>query len=251
LIEHCATISYGQTLGLFLENHAPSLQREDTPLRIVLGQGVDWYEAMVDSKPDTYASPSRVEKRTDWPKLLEEITAHRARDTVFACHGKYDEKDLDGSQLELSSDHDGRVLFSRVFKDLDLRGCRSVIMGACESGLAHAEISAEYLGLPSAMLSSGVRYVIGALWTILQIATAVLMERFLGLIKDGTMNVCSALCCAQRELMLKTGDEVSAWVRAKMGTGPELEDLFDELAASHSPFAHPYSWAGLEAVGDI
>jgi len=35
------------------------------------------------------------------------------------------------------------------------------------------------------------------------------------------------------------------------GTGPELEDLFDELAASHSPFAHPYSWAGLEAVGDI
>jgi hypothetical protein len=34
-------------------------------------------------------------------------------------------------------------------------------MGACESGLARASIGAEYIGLPSAMLSSGAQYVIG------------------------------------------------------------------------------------------
>jgi hypothetical protein len=89
----------------------------------------------------------------------------------------------------------------RVFEELDLNGCRCVIMGACESGVVRADIGAEYIGLPSAMLSSGVRYIIGALWKINAMAAAILMDRFLERIRDERVNVPAALCQCQREVM--------------------------------------------------
>ena len=63
------------------------------------------------------------------------------------------------------------------------------MMSACESCLVRAEIGAEYLGLASAMLSSAVRSVIGALWTIPSVATAALVHKYLELIKNLSASV--------------------------------------------------------------
>lgn len=253
LIEHCATISYGQTLGLFLEGHSSKTVRHDTALRVVMGDDVPWYELLLPKVRQVYAEASREEHQVSWSQLMESLSVRPARDTVFACHGKYHADDLDGSHLDLAASRtEGKVLFSRVFAELDLRGCRSVMMGACESGLARTEIGAEYIGLPSAMLSSGVRYVIGALWTIPQLATAVLVGRYLELIKDESINVCAALCHVQREMMIMTRDELSTWVQGLMGSRPELDGVLQGVARmDHHPFAHPYHWAGLQVVGDV
>ena len=253
LIDHCATISYGQTLGLFLESHSDKAAQHETSLRVVMGNDVPWYELLLPKIRHAYNGAAREEHQISWPQLITSISKQPADDTLFACHGQYSLNDPDGSQLELAMDQsEGKVLFSRVFAELDLRGCRSVMMGACESGLARAEIGAEYIGLPSAMLSSGVQYVVGALWTIPQVATAVLVERYLMLIKNRSINVCVALCQAQREVMMMTRDQLADWVRDVMAEQPELDGVLQDIGRmDEQPFSHPYHWAGLQVVGDV
>ncbi len=253
LLEHCATISYGQTLGLFLENRDSEMSKHGTSLRVVVGEKVPLYDLILPRIREVYSGMSREERPTSWAQLMTSISEQPASDTLFACHGKYEADNLDGSELMLAEGSaEGRVQFSRVFAELDLRGCRSVIMGACESGLARANIGAEYIGLPIAMLSSGVQYVIGALWTIPQLATAVLMVRYLESLKDESVDVCAALCSVQREVMVMTKDELSTWFRNLMASGPDLEAVLQKVASMNEhPFAHPYHWAGLQVVGGV
>jgi CHAT domain-containing protein len=218
-----------------------------------MGENVAWYEVLMPRIRDAYAGALDEAHKTSWPALLASLSARPASDMLFACHGEYRADDLEASHLDLSANREGgQVVFSRVFAELDLHGCRSVIMGACESGHARAEIGAEYVGLPSAMLSSGVQYVVGALWTIPQLATAILVGRYLELIKHPSADVCAALCQAQRAVMAMTRDQVSVWVRSSMAPGPERDDVLKRVdAMDDRPYAHPYFWAGLQVVGDI
>ncbi len=249
LIDHCASLSYGQTLGLFLENHRKILSPEQgVTLRYVSGEGVPFYDLIETKLQEIYGGMCISERPEGWPQLMGSISARPASDTLFACHGFYDADNLDGSYLRLAGDR--KVGFSEIFAQLDLRGCRSVIMGACGSGLARAEIGAEYIGLPSAMLASGAQHVLGALWTIPQLATAVLMLRYLELAKSS--DVCSALCRAQCEVRMMTRDDLSAWLQNMAPANPELPAVLGEIARMDQyPFEHPYHWAGLHAVGDI
>jgi hypothetical protein len=253
LIEHCATVSYGQTLGLFLEARAGEAAPPDLSLRVVMGEKVPWYDVVLPHISASYAGAIDAVQQPSWPELVAALAARPARDTLFACHGQYSADDLERSQLELAANReDGQVVFSRVFAELDLQGCRSVIMGACESGLARTEISAEYIGLPSGMLSSGVRYVVGALWTIPQLATAILVDHYLELIKDPSADIAAALCQAQRELMAMTRDQVADWVRSVLAARPERDKVLEDVAKMDDrPYAHPYFWAGLQVVGDV
>ncbi|MBC7957753.1 MAG: CHAT domain-containing protein [Cytophagales bacterium] len=255
LIEHCAAISYGQTLGLFLENHAaraaPAQRGEG--LRFVIGGEVPWYSLLLPQLRQTFGNALQEEAQVSWLQLLASMAARPARDTVFACHGHFNPEQVADSALDLGGGHaEGRVSFSRVFEQLDLRGCRSVVMGSCESGIARAEIAAEYIGLPAAMLSSGVRYVIGALWKIPQAATAVLVERYLQAVNGESASVCAALSQVQRDMIRLTREELAAWVATKLHGHPALEGALSEVASMDElPFAKPYQWAGLHAVGDV
>jgi CHAT domain-containing protein len=257
LIEHSATISYGQTLGLFLENHSNQSDSQKAALRMVMGDGVPWYELLLPKISQSYGPAFSPERATGWLQLITSLSANPARDTVFACHGKFDPADVESSYLQLrNGTSDGMVSFHQVFGELDLRGCRSVMMGACESGLARANISAEYIGLPRAMLSSGMRYVAGALWTIPRVATALIVDRYLELLKDEGNNVCAALCTVQREVMRIARDEVSIWIRKIGEINPESKESLNKLAQQMStkelnPYSHPYFWAGMEIVGDL
>jgi CHAT domain-containing protein len=139
-----------------------------------------------------------------------------------------------------------------VFEQLDLSGCRSVVMGSCESGLARTDVAAEYIGLPAAMLSSGVRYVVGALWKIPQAAAAVFVDRFLRAVKSDDANVCMALSQVQRDMIRMRREELLDWVRASMRGDPALERVLQSVAAlDEFPFARTYQWAGLHLVGDV
>jgi CHAT domain-containing protein len=125
-------------------------------------------------------------------------------------------------------------------------------MGSCESGLARAEIAAEYIGLPAAMLFSGVRYVIGALWKIPEGATAVLVDRYLQSIHPESVNVCDALAKVQRGLIRMTRDELADWTRLMLAGKPALDEALKEVAAMDPlPFTKPYHWAGLHVVGGV
>jgi CHAT domain-containing protein len=250
LIEHCAAFSYGQTLGLFLENHETAPEQASTSLRVVVGDNVPLYELMLPKLAALYAGKAVIERPREWAELMASMQQQPTSDTMFACHGLYAPDDPERSLLELVSGAGGAVDFDQVFAELDLRGGRSVIMGACESGLARTEIDAEYIGLPSAMLASGVRHVVGALWTIPQLATAVLTLRLLELMR--TVGVCAALHQAQCDVMAMTRDALSDWFRDLMQGHPELPSVLKQIAGmGERPFAHPYHWAGLHVIGDL
>jgi CHAT domain len=252
LLEHCRSVSYGQTLGLFLENHATAEATTDTALRIVTGDRVPWYGLLLPPLRERLGAALREETQPAWPDLRAAIASHPARDTVFACHGDFDPANVGASALELSSRVDGAVSFQRLFEDLDLRGARCVVMGSCESGLTRTEVAAEYVGLPAAMLASGVRYVIGALWKIPQAATAVLVDRFLLASSKPGASVADALAQAQSELMALRRDELAAWASEAMGDHPARAGVLAELMAMDElPFAGPYHWASLQVVGDV
>jgi hypothetical protein len=253
LLEHCATLSYGQTLGLLLENHNAKPARPSKSLRVVVGESVPVYELILPRIQEMYGSACLEERPTSWSQLMASISVQPAFDTLFACHGKFDAEDLDGSDLMLTQDPaKGRVQFSKVFAELDLRECRSVIMGACESGLARSRVGAEYLGLPTAMLSSGAQYVVGSLWQLPQLATAVLMTKYVELLKDESVGICDGLCRVQREVQKMTKEDVSSWFRHILPLGPNLDLVLNEIdSRGEYPFSHPYEWAGLHVVGDV
>jgi len=253
LMEHCAAISYGQTLGLFLETHAARDEPKSDGLRFVIGDEVPWYTLLLPQLRQTFGTRWQEDAQVSWPQLLALIAAHPARDTVFACHGHFDSQHVADSGLDLIPGHtDGQVSFARVFEELDLRGSRSVMMGSCESGIVRAEIAAEYIGLPAAMLSSGVRYVIGGLWTLPEAATAVLVDRYLQAVSSESVDVCTALSQAQRDLIRMTRSELLDWVSNKLQGHPALADALAKVADLEAmPFARPYHWAGLHSVGDV
>jgi CHAT domain-containing protein len=263
LIDHCATVSYGQTLALFLQNHANNPSPDGTTasvpdtsyttVRMVIGEDVPWYELLLPKLRVMYGDRLVENHQPAWDELINSITSKPSHDTVFACHGIYQPDNLEDSRLELTKHgSEGAVRFARVFAELDLQGCRSVMMGACESGLVRTEIGAEYLGLASAMLGSGVRYVIGALWTIPTVATAALVQKYLELSKDLSTSVAEALCEAQRYVMTMTRDAFAGWICEVVPPGPDLDDLLKKLATwDEHPLAHPYHWAGLQALGDV
>ncbi len=258
LLEHCATVSYGQTLALFLQNHEQArtfaaTEATSATVRMVIGENVPWYEFLTPQLTTLYRDAFIAERPPSWSSFVQANAALAADDTIFACHGNYEPGNPDESRLVLSGHGtDGAVRFSQVFAELDLQGRRSVLMGACESGLVRAEIAAEYVGLSGAMLGSGVRYVVGALWTIPSVATAALVQKYLALMQDRSASAPAALCEAQRYVMGMTREAVAAWLRAIVPQTPDLDDLLAALTARPEfPFAHPYHWAGLQAVGDI
>lgn len=253
LIEHCSTVSYGQTLGLLLENQRAAPMPQPTSLRMVIGNHVPWYDLLLPRLRALYGSELIEEQQPDWLQLTNSLARQPTNDTLFACHGVFRSDNIEASRLDLGSPRgDGAVRFAQVFAELDLYGRRSVVMGACESGLVRTTVAAEYLGLASAMLSSGVRYVIGALWTIPEVATSALVDRYLELIRPADADVPGALCEAQRHVMGMTRASCAAWISALVPPGPSRDRVLDELNTKGTyPFAHPYHWAGLQVVGGL
>lgn len=249
LVETC-DISYGQTLGLLLETDAAAESSSGIELTIVRGDGLPCYSGAIAHISSLYGDGAAVLQSPAWVALLAKLQADRPRDVVFACHGNFDRNAADRSHLFFDDSHS--VSFQELFADLDLRGCRSILMGACESGISRAEIGAEYIGLPSAMLGSGVKYVVGALWQVNELATAILVERYSELLRDQARGVPSALCQAQRELLAMTRENVATWVADRLRPAiPEIEPFLQKQIAAMSdrPFAHPVFWAGMQVTG--
>jgi CHAT domain-containing protein len=145
---------------------------------------------------------------------------------------------------------DDPVDFTQLFSDLDLRNCRSVFMGACESGLGRTLVSAEYAGLPTAFFAAGVRCVLATLWEVNQLAAAIVVAKHYSLLHSGARQVIACLNEAARQTKVMSRDDVIAWVRQFI---PEKATVWESeiCKLDDPPFNHPYYWAGFFASGDV
>ena len=249
LNEYC-DVSYGQTLGMFLQIHRDTPQPPPASLAAVFDEeGTVAYQGTFRMLDAAGFGTVSMLPTSSWADLRAALAGRPPTDLLFACHGEYRRDDPAKSLLRLRSGLD--VPFSEVFSKLDLTGCRSVTLGACESGIARTLVSAEYIGLPVAFLAAGAQYVIATLWKVHQIAAAILLGHHYRLLGNHKHTVVSALNEAQRLTMKMSQTEVIHWLteflpREKAG---RLETEIRKMG--DPPFSHPYYWAGFYIAGDV
>lgn len=268
LLEHGCTVTYGQTLSLFHELHtmAPLLgpeigpsnptgvdQVSPEPMSVVVfddrpNEGAPLYEAVLTSLNRACQGRALVMRNPKWPDFTSAMQGRPIKDLLFACHGQFSREDPFESCLLLGGPQ--RITFQQLLSDLSLKGTRSVIMGACESGLARTELSSEYIGLPLVFHAAGVRYVIGSLWKVNQLATVILFSKYFEVLGAEGSSVPLALNTAQRDLMAMTREGGGTWADSHL---PELASQIKEYLETREerPFAHPYFWSGFYVSGDV
>lgn len=174
----------------------------------------------------------------------------------YSGHGYYHLPDPAQSSLKLA---DKDYTLSDILDGLDLSLCRLVTLSACETGIINIhEAPDEYVGLPAGFLQAGAPAVISSLWTVDDLSTMLLMERFYQLHLHEETELARALRQAQLWLRDVTAGELANRF------GHETQQLFAHLTKEESlaywdqfvkmdeeerPFAHPYYWAAFTFTG--
>jgi CHAT domain-containing protein len=131
----------------------------------------------------------------------------------FSCHGSYDWNDPPQSGLYLVG---GRTLSLADLQNnvVDMSTARLVTLSACETGVTDIIKSSadEFVGLPAGFMLPGVPCVVSSLWSVPDIPTALLMERFYSNHIVGGMDIPSALQEAQLWVRDLTSKQVAEYV---------------------------------------
>ena len=131
----------------------------------------------------------------------------------FASHGLFNWDDARQSGLLMK---DKQLLTVGALLDArgTLGGPRLVVLSACETGLYDTSKSPdEFVGLPAAFLQLGAGGVIGSLWQVSDLATALLMARFYELHIGGGIAPADALQQAKTWLRTATRRELIAYAK--------------------------------------
>lgn len=113
----------------------------------------------------------------DFERELRRVHYRRVR---ILGHGQSDAKDASQTWLQFAgkkSDRDGRIHPGR-FQQADLRSCGTLMLGACESGMAQRVGRDERTGFVRAGLHAGAASVVAARWIAEVSVTTALLDRF-------------------------------------------------------------------------
>jgi len=106
-----------------------------------------------------------------------------ARYVHIAAHGRHN-VDAASFQSILLAGSPGRLAAHRI-SACDLRGLALVTLSACETGLGRFDRGDNLRGIPAALLLSGVRSVIGTLWSVSSAAATVFFTALYGALSQG------------------------------------------------------------------
>ncbi|HEX6904686.1 MAG TPA: CHAT domain-containing protein [Thermoanaerobaculia bacterium] len=182
----------------------------------------------------------------------------------LACHGQFIEEDPFASCLFLAH---GEFLRAReIVSDGPLTRTRLAVLSACQSARTDIDrLPDEAIGLPSVFLQAGIPGVVGTLWPVDDLSTALLMARFydLHLHGDGQGPAPPVRALRRAQLWLRdvrAGELVTFFQeqrRTREEGGPALDAA--AIAAGLSrfvleepesrPFEDPYYWAPFVFVG--
>jgi len=145
-----------------------------------------------------------------------------------------------------------------------MSSARLVTLSACETGITDIIKGSadEFVSLPSGFMIAGIPCVVSSLWSVPDISTALMMERFYSNLIVEKMDIPLALQDAQlwvRELTSKqVADYVEKCYRSGRWEGKSKEiikqyrELYLDMAEKspdEKPFQHPYYWAAFTVNG--
>lgn len=93
-------------------------------------------------------------------------------------HGQHDHEHPDESWLRLGTGSTGGRLHAEKLRDMDLSRCGTVVLGACESGMAQRRGRDERMGFVRAAIQAGTAAVVAARWVAEDVAAAGVLDRF-------------------------------------------------------------------------
>ncbi|WP_328609133.1 CHAT domain-containing protein [Amycolatopsis sp. NBC_00345] len=94
------------------------------------------------------------------------------------CHGSHDLSDVEHSWLQLAPAGPAGQLRPEAVRDLDLHGCGTLVLGACESGMAQRAGRDERLGFVRAALHAGTASAVAARWIAADVVAAAVLDAF-------------------------------------------------------------------------
>jgi tetratricopeptide (TPR) repeat protein len=169
----------------------------------------------------------------------------------FSTHGWAGWGESEVSGLKLA---DGNLYLRDLF-DLRLEHARLGILSACESGLPGTELLEEVVSLPAVMMQAGVPGVLGSLWAVNDLSTAMLIARFYENWRERGLDLPQALREAQRWLRDLFHDEsklseLEAQLPESIANrfAAEQADAFFKVAALRD-LSHPHYWAAFVFYG--
>lgn len=175
----------------------------------------------------------------------------------FACHGGFDPAEpleaalmlADGQRLMLRE-----VLDASAFRHLPF--ARTVVLSACRTALIdYKERPEEMVGLPAGFLAAGVPGVLGTLWPVDDLSTALLMTHFYVEFFERGRAPARALREAQKWLSRATREDLEEFCAGRHGLENSLRSRDAHyvhqkaLPARDRPFAHPWYWSGFVFIG--
>jgi hypothetical protein len=174
----------------------------------------------------------------------------------LATHGSFDPWRVLQSSLAIG---EGLTLREIIASRSRFGGLRLAVLSACRTALIDlAKQPDEAIGLPSGLLQAGVPGVIGTLWSVPDLSTALLMKRFYEEhTRSGTVTRCGdlldpALALARAQQWLRTA-QISDIQEEVVKLGSERACSVPEYLAraplGTPPFEHPYYWAPFVLYG--
>ena len=147
---------------------------------------------------------------------------------------------------------------------VDMSSSRLVMLSACETGITDIMkgIANEFIGSPAGFMLVGVPCVVSSLWSIPDISTAILMERFYSNPVASGMEIPVALQDAQLWVRNLTANQVKDYVEKCYCSGKwegESKEFIEQYrkrclemaqkSPEEKPFQHPYYWAASTVNG--
>ncbi|MCT7986144.1 CHAT domain-containing protein [Laspinema sp. A4] len=140
--------------------------------------------------------------------------------------------------------------------NLRFRQCRLVTLSACETGITDIRTSSdEYISILAGFFFAGSRNVLGTLWAVNDLSTAIFMIRFYEtLLGENQPPVALAVKQTQEWMRQVTVDKLLEWIAGCPLIGEERrQEMDDELTGWYSlteiPFQSPYYWSAFCSVG--
>jgi len=178
----------------------------------------------------------KVQKRATRDELSQALEKGYIVDT--SCHGRFDLASPLDSALILA-DRQQLPLHELLSHTVDMRGLRLFILSACQTAVLDLRgPSNEVRSLAAGMLQAGARAVLAALWSVDDMATYLLVVRFMQewFPRMAQEPPAAALARAQRWLRTVTVRELQQWHASDVPLSPEEER---RESGSHAPRRAP------------
>ncbi|WP_157357451.1 CHAT domain-containing protein [Amycolatopsis nigrescens] len=110
--------------------------------------------------------------------LRAKLAAHQHRLVRIDSHGEHAHEDSDRSSLQLAPAGPNGQVSPEELQEMDLSHCGTVVLGACESGMAQRRGRDERTGFVRSAVQAGAASVIAARWVAADPVAAVVLDRF-------------------------------------------------------------------------